>query len=268
MPQPKPTNWAAGRYQAVAERIAPIAEEVVVAAGRVGPQRGPLTGADIVDLACGTGSAALAAAAAGADVTGVDITPELIDIAKTRPGGDQVTWVAADATRTGLPDGGFDAVVSNMGIIFVEPTGLVAEVTRLLRPGGVFAFSSWVRDDSDGAENPFFAPIVEVLGPPPAAAFTPDQWGDRDVVAQRLAAHFDDITVETSDLTWNFASLAAAMEFLEFESPAHVSLFQSLDTPVRDRLRSAFEAALRRHVDTTGTVAFASPYLVTTALRR
>ncbi|AKS35351.1 class I SAM-dependent methyltransferase [Mycolicibacterium goodii] len=264
MPQPKPTNWAAGRYEAVAERIAAIADQVVAAAGR----RRPLAGADLVDLACGTGSAALAAVAADAHVTGVDITPELIDIAKTRPGADRVAWVAADATRTGLPDGGFDAAVSNMGIIFVEPTGLVAEVARLLRPGAVFGFSSWTRGGADGGENPFFTPVVEVLGPPPATDYTHDQWGDRDIVAHRLAADFDGVVIESSELTWSFASVAAALEFLEFESPAHVNLFQGLGEPDRDRLRAGFEAAMGRHVDSAGTVSFASPYLVTTAVRR
>ncbi|MBU8815488.1 class I SAM-dependent methyltransferase [Mycolicibacterium goodii] len=261
MPAPKPTNWANGRYVAVAERIAAVAEEVVMAVDH----RTPLAEAEVVDLACGTGSAALSAVAAGANVTGVDITPELLEIAKTRPGGEQVTWVAADAAHTGLPHGGFDAAVSNMGIIFVEPTSLVAEVARLLRPGAVFGFSSWVRDDT---ENPFFTPIVAVLGPPPPTDYTHDQWGDRDIVAQRLAADFDDLVVETSSLTWNFASLGAALAFLENESPAHVNLFQSLDGPDRDRLRAAFETALSRHVEGTGAVSFSSPYLVTTAVRR
>ena len=71
-----PTIWSAGRYDAVGDRIAPIAAEVVAAVDR----RRPLSGAAVADLACGTGSAALAAAAAGARVTAVDITPELLAI--------------------------------------------------------------------------------------------------------------------------------------------------------------------------------------------
>ena len=96
----------------------------------------------MADLACGTGSAALAAAAAGARVTGVDVTPELIAIGahKAEKPGRPITWVTADAADTGLPGGSFDAVVSNMGIIFVEPTRQVAEIARLLKPGGVLAF--------------------------------------------------------------------------------------------------------------------------------
>ena len=158
-----PTIWSAGRYEAVADRIAPIAAEVVAAVERRAPIR------DVADLACGTGTAALAAAAAGARVTAVDVTPELIAIGeeKAARSGHAVTWVTADAADTGLPEGSFDAVVSNMGIIFVEPATQVAEIARLLKPRGVLGFSSWVRDP----ENPFFSPIVAVLGPPAPSAY-------------------------------------------------------------------------------------------------
>ncbi len=158
-----PTIWSAGRYDAVGARITHIAEEVVEAA----EGRRPLRDADVVDLACGTGSAASAAATRGARVTGVDITPELIALAAQRAA--QVTWLVGDAADTGLPSNAFDAAVSNMGIIFVEPGRQVAEITRLLKPGGVLAFSSWVR----GQSNPLFDPLVAVLGPPRDAGVHP-----------------------------------------------------------------------------------------------
>ena len=69
-----PSLWSAGRYDAVGERIAHIAGQLCDAMER----RRPLRGSDVVDLGCGTGSAALAAAARGAHVTGVDLTPELM----------------------------------------------------------------------------------------------------------------------------------------------------------------------------------------------
>ncbi|OLP02178.1 SAM-dependent methyltransferase [Mycolicibacterium porcinum] len=259
--EPRPTNWAAGRYQAVAERIAVIAAEVVAAADRVGPLRDTT----LVDLACGTGSAALAAAQAGAKVTGVDLTAELIAIAAERPGADAVHWVVADAANTGLPDRGFDTVVSNMGIIFVEPTSLVAEVTRLLTPGGVFAFSTWVRD---AAGSPFFTPIVETLGQPPASGYSPDQWGDLEIVQSRLADRFDDVRFETGSHTWQFDSVDSAVRFIADESPMHVDLLGRLDEPTRDRLLDAFTAALGAATNDEGRVSFDAPYAVVTTHRR
>ncbi|MGV0741648.1 class I SAM-dependent methyltransferase [Mycolicibacterium sp. XJ870] len=261
MPEPKPTNWAAGRYDAVAERIAVIAGEVVAAVDR----RREIRDTAVVDLACGTGSAALAAANAGARVTGVDVTPELLEIAASRPGGEAVSWAAADAAHTGLPSGTFDAAVSNMGIIFVEPQSLVSEVSRLLKPGGIFGFSSWIHDD---AGSPFFTPIVATLGQPPASDYSPDQWGDADIVHSRLAAGFDDVDIQTGTHTWQFDSLPAAVAFIEHESPMHVDLLGRLESEQRAELLTAFETALAECVASTGQVSFTSPYLVATALGR
>ena len=256
--EPRPTNWAAGRYQAVAEQIAVIADEVVATADRLRPVRGTT----LVDLACGTGSAALAAAEAGAEVTGVDLTAELIAIAAERPGAEAVRWVVADAAHTGLPDGGFGTVVSNMGIIFVEPTSLVAEVTRLLNPGGIFAFSTWIRDETG---NPFYNPIIEILGRPPGAVYSPDQWGDLEIVQSRLAAGFDQVNFKTGSHTWQFESVESAVRFISDESPMHVDLLGRLDETTRDRLLDAFAAALSAQADGEGRVSFGAPYAVVTA---
>jgi SAM-dependent methyltransferase len=252
--------WAGGRYEAVAERIAGIAAEVVASvAARV-----PLRDAAVVDLACGTGSAALAAAEHGARVTAVDVTAELIDQGRRKPGGRSVTWVTADAADTGLPARSFDAVVSNMGIIFVEPHRQVTELARLSKPGAVLGISSWVR----AADNPLFTPVAAALGPQPQPDHTPDQWGQADVIHARLSPDFDDIGIESGSCTWGFESLAAAVHFVTQESPMHVALFARTDAAKRTRLRSAFESALSAHAGPTGTVSFAAPYVVVTARRR
>jgi ubiquinone/menaquinone biosynthesis C-methylase UbiE len=257
-----PTIWSSGRYETVAEFIAPIAAQVIAAVDR----RAPVRDATVVDLACGTGSAALAADALGAHVTAVDITPELVDIGrqKAQAAGRSIAWVTADASDTGLPAQSFDAAVSNMGIIFVEPTRQVAEFGRLLKPGGALGFSAWVPDPG----NPFFSPIVAVLGPPPAAGYSPDQWGDPETIMARLSADFDDVEVEHGLHTWQFASLDTAHHFVTQESPMHVSVLGNVETARRGELVAAFEAALRDHTDDNGGVSFDAPYVVVTALRR
>ena len=255
-----PTSWSSGRYDAIGDHIAAIAAEVVAAAKRRGPFR------DVVDLACGTGSVALAASAAGARVTGVDITPELIALGaqKAEAAGVDINWVTEDASYTGLPGGSFDAVMSNMGIIFVEPARQVAEIARLLRPGGVLAFSSWVPD----RDTPFYKPIVAVLGTPPASEYSPDQWGMADVTADRLAVDFDDVEIESGKCTWQLGTVEDAMYLLAHESPIHVSLLGTLDEAKRRELLDAFEQAMRANVAADGRVAFDAPYVVVTALRR
>lgn len=253
------TPWSGGRYEAVGQRIASIAGQVVDAVGR----RRALDGAAVVDLACGTGSAALAAADRGATVTAVDLTAELLEQARAKAADRAITWVTADAADTGLPSDAFDAAVSNMGIIFVDPARQVAELARLLKPGAALGFSSWVRS----ARNPFHDPIVEVLGAPPAADFTPDQWGDPEVVHDRLAADFGHVEIVDGRHPWEFASLDAALGFLTDESPMHVALFARVDAAARDRLLAAFTAALRPHASADG-VRFTAPYAVITAVRR
>lgn len=255
------TLWAAGRYESVAERIAEIAVQTVAAADG----HTPIRGRSVLDLACGTGSAAIEAAARGATVTGVDVTAELLEQAdaKARAGGHAVTWVATDAAATGLPDTAFDTVVSNMGIIFVDPERQVGEIARVLKPGGVLAFSSWARDD----HNPFYDPILAVLGAPPATGFSPDQWGDPDICSQRLAADFTDVDVQRGRFTWRFESLEAALRFLTDESPMHVSVFARVEGTQRDRLLDAFRDALTPHARDDG-VRFEAPYVVVTAARR
>lgn len=251
--------WSAGRYEAVAQRIAPISVQLIETVDRLRP----LDGAVLVDLACGTGNAALAAAAAGAQVTGVDLTPELLAIAADKAGGDGVHWIAADASATGLPDAGFDAVVSNMGIIFVEPVSQVAEIARLLRPGGFLGFSTWVRD----TDNPFFNPIIDVLGTPPAAQYSPDQWGQPDIVTARLTDDFDEIFIEHAKHTWRFGSVQDAVVFVTEESPMHVDLFTRSDEGTTVQLTAAFTAAFERYADADG-VAFDASYAVVAARRR
>jgi SAM-dependent methyltransferase len=253
--------WSAGRYESVAERISDIAVQTVEFADR----RRPLRDATLVDLACGTGSAALAAARRGARVTAVDLTPELIDQAseKAQAANLDVTWVAADAADTRLPADAFDVVVSNMGIIFVEPVRQVAEIARLIKPAGVLAFSSWVRSE----KNPFFDPIVAVLGAPPDTGYSPDQWGNSEVVAQRLAADFQDVEITEGRHGWEFDSLDAALAFVTEESPMHVGTFGRADAGQRDRLREAFREALSEHATADG-IRFEAPYVVVTATRR
>ncbi|GAA1875806.1 class I SAM-dependent methyltransferase [Williamsia serinedens] len=242
----------------MATLIAPVAEELVA---RVDDLRS-LAGADVVDLACGTGSVARSAVRRAARVTGVDITPELVDIARAASP-DAIDWLVADAVDTGLPDDSADVVLSSMGIIFTPPA-VLDEIARLLRPGGTLGFTAWTR----GAHNPFHDPVVEVLGPPPSDQPGPDAWGDAETVRSRLADGFHTVEVDPRVHTWRFDSVDTALHFISHESPVHVDLLSRVDEVQRDRLLTAFEATLTGVADTDGTIAFDSPYVVVTALVR
>jgi len=105
-------------------------------------------GMRLLDIACGTGVAAQAAADAGARVTGVDFSPAMLVKAKRlHPGTD---FHAGDAEALPFADASFDAAIANFGIHHVErPEHALAEARRVLAPGGIFAFTVW----ADPQEN-------------------------------------------------------------------------------------------------------------------
>ena len=111
---------------------------------------GAAPGRRVLDIACGTGVAAQAAADVGARVTGVDFSPAMLALAGSlHPG---IAFEAGDAERLPFPDAHFDAVISNFGIHHVErPERAIAEARRVLVPGGTFAFTVWAAPDDNTA---------------------------------------------------------------------------------------------------------------------
>lgn len=99
------------------------------------------SGDTVLDVACGTGLVArLAAARVGAtgSVTGLDLSPDMIEVASGRPStGAPIEWRTADAVSLPLADQSFDVALCQMGLMFVEDkTAAVEEMFRVLRPGG------------------------------------------------------------------------------------------------------------------------------------
>lgn len=99
---------------------------------------GPLEGRVALDLACGTGDIAFLLAAAGARVTGLDITLRMLELAAAKPAGRGASFVAGDMTTLPFASGRFDIVTTGYGLRNVprlEPA--LDEIHRVLRPGGL-----------------------------------------------------------------------------------------------------------------------------------
>jgi SAM-dependent methyltransferase len=173
--------WAAGDYPAIAERqLWPLGERVVeriaVAAGE-----------DVVDVACGTGNAAIRAAQAGGHVVGVDLTPELFDAGRrlAAEAGVEIEWVEGDAEALPAGDESFDVAVSVMGCMFAPRHRVAAaELARVLRPGGRVCITAWTPDGDMGR---FFRTLGGYLPPPPAFAEPPLLWGTEEHVEELFA---------------------------------------------------------------------------------
>ena len=107
-------------------------------------------GASVLDVPCGSGASALAAARAGASVTAVDISESLIELARAKAPANLSVRIA-DMRDLGYEDGHFDAVVSVFGIFFVpDMPALARELWRMVAPGGVLAVTTW----GDGVFEP------------------------------------------------------------------------------------------------------------------
>ena len=182
--------WGVGEYEDTAADIAPVSDVAVAALELTGGER-------VLDIACGTGNAALVAQRAGATVTGLDGSPRLLDVARERvPGGE---FVHGDAAKLPFDDGSFDAAVSVFGVIFVRPAEqAAAEIARVVRPGGRVAITTW----------PPRGPIYDVVAlmREALARVRPDEgesavlnWGDPDVL-EALLAPFGEVTVAEHDL--------------------------------------------------------------------
>ena len=104
---------------------------------------GDVTGRRVLDVGCGTGDLAASAIARGAQVTGVDFAPSMIDIASGKV--PNATFMVGDAENLELDDCSFDAALCSFGLWnMAEPDRAIAHIARVLKPGGSFAYTTWL----------------------------------------------------------------------------------------------------------------------------
>jgi len=189
--------WASGDYPLVARTVIPDLGAVLVRAS------GVRAGQTVLDVAAGSGNAAIPAAATGARVVASDLTPELFEVgreAATRAG-VEVEWREADAEALPFDDASFDAVISCVGVMFAPHHQIAAdELLRVCRPGGTIGLVSWTPQGFIGRLLGTMRPYAP---PPPPGAQPPPLWGDeahvlgllgdgvRDVVARRQVVRVD-----------------------------------------------------------------------------
>ena len=170
-------DWGAGCYETTAIELAPVAQAVVEGA-HVG------AGDDVVDVACGTGNAALLAAARGARVIGIDSAPRLLAVARERAAtiGASVDMREGDLAALPVTDDAADVVISVFGVIFAhDPAAALREIARILRRDGRAFVSAWVPGGPIDAMLSAVGRIMARVEPkPPARRFA---WADPEALA-------------------------------------------------------------------------------------
>jgi SAM-dependent methyltransferase len=235
-------------------------------AGRLVTFAGVRAGQTVLDVGCGTGVVALAAARTGARVTGSDLTPELLVRARENAAiaGVEISWQEADVEALPFPDGSFDAVVSQFGHMFA-PRPLVAarEMLRVLKPGGTIAFSTWPPEMFTGR---MFALIGRHLPPPPEGVSPPPAWGHVDTIKERLGDAVTDLYFERDMLLVANLSPRHARLFFEGNVGPLTRIVQALadDPPKLAKLRVELEALIVAYWDSAAN-ALRQHFLMTRA---
>jgi ubiquinone/menaquinone biosynthesis C-methylase UbiE len=201
-------TWAAGDFPAVARR------ELWDVGPRIVERTGVRPGDRVLDVACGTGNVALRAAQSGAQVVGVDLTPELFEAGRRLAAeyGVAVDWVQGDAEELPAGDATFDVVLSTFGCMFAPRHEVAAaEIARVLAPGGRIGICSWT---PEGATGRMFRMLGAYMPPPSPLAQPPVLWGVEDHVRELFAGSGIELGFARETVTRRrFGSTAEAIEW-------------------------------------------------------
>lgn len=254
-------SWASGDYSVIAARIVPIAERLVESADL-------RAGDTVLDVATGTGNAAIAAARCGCRVDGVDYVEALLARGRERAAAEglSVTFIEGDAEHLPFPDASFDAVLSCVGVMFTpNHDQAAAELVRVCRPGGTIALANWTPAGFVGA---MFRTVAAHV-PPPAGLRPPGLWGTREHLEQLLGHTVNELTLTHRQFVFRFRSPAEFIEvFRHYYGPVHKA-FDALDQTGRERLHEDPTALAARHDREPGpSLAVPSEYVEAIAVRK
>jgi SAM-dependent methyltransferase len=258
--------WALGDYPAVAIDVIPELGPTLVAA------TGVRAGDRVLDVAAGTGNAAVPAALTGAEVVASDLTPELFVAGRqfAARNGVEITWEEGDAEALPYDDDSFDVVLSCVGVMFAPHHQIAAdELLRVCRPGGRIGMLSWT---PTGFVGELFRTMKPYAPPPPPGAQPAPLWGDEDHVRALLGDRVTDVVAKRQTLTSDlFASPEAWKDYWKTVYGPTIAVYRYVgDNPQDVAALDADLTALATRYDrgTGSTTVMDWEYLLVTARKQ
>jgi SAM-dependent methyltransferase len=203
----------------------------------------------VLDVACGSGNAAIAAARRWADTVGSDFVPELLERGKERAAADrlEIEWIEADAQDLPFDDASFDVTISVFGAMFApDQERTAAELLRVVRPGGRIGMANWT---PDGSLTDFFVILMKHTGGPPPGTVPPVLWGSEERVRELFGDGITELRVERRVSRQAFRSADHYLEFFR----AYFGPLRTAFEQVGPEGAPALEADLRAYLETAST---------------
>lgn len=260
--QRQQSTWASGDFSVVAARILYQAEQLCETVDLQAGWR-------VLDVATGSGNAALSAARRGCEAVGVDYVPALLERGRIRAEAERlsVEFIEGDAEQLPFPAATFDAVLSIYGVMFAPNHQLAAaELLRVCRPGGRIALACWTPEGFIGDTFRLFSRYL----PPTPGLQPPVRWGDATYQRELFGFGAASMTTYLRTAMFRYRSAEENVEFFRTYYGPTLRAFDALPAERQAALNNDLLSLVHQYNRNSGAgpVAIAADYLETVIIRK